>query len=529
MTVDHWLDAACTDADRRELPALKPLLRSLADAMRVLRGADWNEDASGARLPDPVGPLPPAKSYNQEWYGQYGGGADADLPVFRQSMTVLAPLIASGTLSSEHLTRTCLDTIDAGNGALRAFITVDTDGALAQARAMDDETAVGKNRGPLHGIPISLKDLIDQRGLPTTAASHVRDGHVAPHDATIVTRLRAAGAVLIGKTNLHEFAFGTTSDDTAFGPVRNPHDTSRSAGGSSGGSAVAVVTGMSVASIGTDTGGSIRIPSAACGAIGLKAAFDEIPTAGVVPLSRSLDHVGPITRSVADAWRLYLLLKGEAVAAMWPLPGRADVRGLRIGVLRPYFHDILHADVRGRFAEALAWLRQAGATTVDAAIPHAADTAAIYLHASLPEAAAYHAAALATRADRYTTNVRLRIEMGRYVLGEDYARAMHGREVLRSEVDAALRHCDVLALPTLPMAAPPVGATTVDIDGAAQPVRALMLRLTQMFNLTGHPAITLPAGRLGDGLPCGIQLVGRRHGTESLLGVAAALESVVAS
>jgi aspartyl-tRNA(Asn)/glutamyl-tRNA(Gln) amidotransferase subunit A len=529
MTVAHWLEAACADADHRDLPALKPLLTSLADAMTALRAADWNEDASGARPPEPREPLPPAKSYNQEWYGQYGGGADVDLPVFRQSLTVLAPLIAAGTLSSEDLTRACLDVIEARNDELRAFITVDAGGALAQALAMDEETAVGKNRGPLHGIPVSLKDLIDQRGLPTTAASRVRDGHVADDDAVVVTRLRAAGAVLVGKTNLHEFAFGTTSDDTAYGPVRNPHDPTRSAGGSSGGSAVAVATGMSVASIGTDTGGSIRIPSAACGTIGLKAAFDEVPTAGVVPLSRSLDHVGPITRSVADAWRLYLLLKGEAVAAMWPLPGRADIRGLHIGVLRSYFHDILDTDVRNRFAEALAWLRQAGAVTADAAIPHAADTAAIYLHASLPEAAAYHAAALATRADRYTTNVRLRIEMGRYVLGEDYARAMHGREVLRREVDAALRHCDVLVLPTLPIAAPPVGATTVEVDGHPQPVRAMMLRLTQMFNLTGHPAITLPSGRLGHGLPCGIQLVGRRHGTESLLAVAAALESVVAS
>ncbi len=527
MTVDQWLDIAAADADRRELPALRPLLASLADATAVLRAADWNEDASGSKPSEPREPLPPAKSYNQEWPGQYGGGADADLPVFQQPLTVLAPLLAAGTLSSENLTRACLDAIEARNSALRAFVTVDADGALAQARAMDEETEVGRNRGPLHGIPVSLKDLIDQRGLPTTAASRVREGHVATEDAVVVTRLRAAGAVLIGKTNLHEFAFGTTSDETAFGPVRNPHDEGRSAGGSSGGSAVAVVTGMSVASLGTDTGGSIRIPSAACGAVGLKPAFDEIPTAGVVPLSRSLDHVGPITRSVADAWRLYLLLKGEAVAAMWPLPGRADIRGLRIGVLRPYFHDVLDPDVRRRFAEVLAWLRQAGAATVDAAIPHASDTSAIYLHLSLPEAAAYHAAAVAAMPDRYTANVRLRIEMGRYVLGEDYARALHGREVLRREVDAALRDCDVLALPTLPIAPPPLGASTVDVEGQPQPVRAMMLRMTQMFNLTGHPSISLPGGRTPDGLPCGFQLVGRRHGTESLLAVAATFESMM--
>src|SRR5512139_551683 len=208
-------------------------------------------------------------------------------PLHFHAITELAPLIAAGRLSSEDLTRACLEEIGAYDRALSAFITVLGASAIAQARELDAEIAAGRCRGPLHGMPISLKDLIDQAGVPTTAASRVRAGHVAQSDAAVTARLREAGAVLIGKTNLHEFAFGTTSEDSAFGPVRNPHDAERSPGGSSGGSAAGLVAGMSIASVGTDTGGSIRIPSAACGIVGLKPAFGELPCDGIVPLSWS--------------------------------------------------------------------------------------------------------------------------------------------------------------------------------------------------------------------------------------------------
>ena len=448
-------------------------------------------------------------------------------PLHFHPITELAPLIAAGHVSSEDLTRACLAEIEAHDRALNAFITVLGAGAIAQARALDAEIAAGRCRGPLHGIPISLKDLIDQQGVPTTAASRVREGHVAERDAPVTVRLRDAGAVLIGKTNLHEFAFGTTSDDTAFGAVRNPHDPSRSPGGSSGGSAVAVVTGMSVASIGTDTGGSIRIPAAACGTVGLKPAWGEVPCEGVVPLSQSLDHVGPLARSVADAWLIYLVLRGESTAARWPLPVRRSVSGLRLGVPRQYFHDVLDDDVRARFAVSLAWLRHAGAQTVDVAITHASGIVPAYLHATLPEAAAYHAGSLTATPERYTRNVRLRLEMGRYVLAEDYVRAQAARAVLRNDVDAALDGCDALVLPTLPIPAPPIGAATVDVSGAPQLVRAMMLRLTQLFNLTGHPAVSVPIGNTPAGLPCGLQLVGRLNDTEGLLATAAACERCV--
>src|SRR5499427_4298325 len=204
-------------------------------------------------------------------------------------------------ISSEQMTEECLRRIHAEQPRLNAFILVMADDARRQAREADRELAAGHDRGPLHGVPISIKDLIDLRGTPTTAASRVRDGHVARHDAAAIAHLRQAGSVVLGKTNLHEFAFGTTNEDSAFGPARNPHDPTRSPGGSSGGSAASVAAGMALGTIGTDTGGSIRIPAAACGVVGLKPTYGEISKAGVFPMSYLFDHVGPLVRTVEDA------------------------------------------------------------------------------------------------------------------------------------------------------------------------------------------------------------------------------------
>ena len=426
------------------------------------------------------------------------------------------------TITAEQITEQCLQRIEADNPRLNVFITVMQDEARRQARDADRELSAGHDRGPLHGVPISIKDLIDVRGTPTTAASRVRDGHVADRDAPAIARLREAGAVFIGKTNLHEFAFGTTNEDSAFGPVRNPHDPARSPGGSSGGSAASLVAGMALATIGTDTGGSIRIPAAACGTVGLKPTLGEVSTEGVVPLSHTLDHVGPLAHSVADAALVYHALLGSANAkSSSPL----RLGSQRFAVPRGYFLDVVDEEVRQRFDESLARLTAAGARIDDVEIRHANQIAAIYSHIVLSEAAAYHATTLETMPERYTTPVRLRLEMGRYVLAEDYLRALAGREVLRREVDEVLSNHVALILPTLPIPAPPLGAATVQIGSTNEPVRSLMLRLTQLFNLTGHPAIALPAGHTPSGLPCSIQLVGRRTHTEALVRIALACEA----
>jgi aspartyl-tRNA(Asn)/glutamyl-tRNA(Gln) amidotransferase subunit A len=249
-----------------------------------------------------------------------------------ETIDELRGALARKATTSEQITTRCLDRIATLNPRLNAFITVTADAALAAARAADRARARGDAVGPLHGVPISIKDLIDQAGLPNTAGSRVRRDVVATADAPVTARVIRAGAVVVGRTNLHEFAFGTTTEDSGFGLARHPVDDSRSPGGSSGGSGIAVKSGMSIASIGTDTGGSIRIPAAACGVVGLKPGWSEIPTDGVVPLSRQLDHVGPLARTVTDAWLLHEVLAGRSPAADAQLTPAA-LRGARVGLL----------------------------------------------------------------------------------------------------------------------------------------------------------------------------------------------------
>jgi aspartyl-tRNA(Asn)/glutamyl-tRNA(Gln) amidotransferase subunit A len=445
------------------------------------------------------------------------------MPAEPRTIADLARALRAREVTAEAVTERSLQQIADRNPSINAFITVLADQALAQARVADRDLAAGRDRGPLHGVPISLKDIFDLAGTPTTAASRVRLGHVARADAEVVRRLREAGAVFVGKTNLHEFALGTTNEDSAYGPVRHPLDPSRSPGGSSGGSAASVLADMAFASIGTDTGGSIRIPSAACGLVGLKPAIGEIPTSGVVPLSMTMDHVGPLCRSVEDATILYEVLRSGAGVTRGALhPEVPDGRGKRVGVLRGYFAALLDAQVASSFDAACDRLRGAGVVVEEVDIAHANDVAAIYVHIVLAEAAAYHARTLESRPEDYTTNVRLRLEMGRYILAEDYVRALRGRDVLRAEVDAALSGRDALLLPALAVPATRLGAASVRVGGSEEPVRNITLRLTQLFNVTGHPALSVPCGKTIDGLPIGAQLVG--VSSPELLHTARALE-----
>jgi Asp-tRNA(Asn)/Glu-tRNA(Gln) amidotransferase A subunit family amidase len=426
-------------------------------------------------------------------------------------MTTSADLVdASLAAIAEHGART------------NAFIRVDAEAARAAARVVDDERRRGIDRGPLHGMPISIKDLIDIAGQPTTAASNVRADHVAEADAPIVQRLRNAGAVLIGKTNLHEFALGTTSEESAFGAVHNPHDLSRSAGGSSGGSAAAVAVGMGLASIGSDTGGSIRIPAAACGVVGLKPSLGEVPTDGVVPLCATFDHVGPITRSVADAASIWAVLIGRPSPHITaPAPS-----AVRLGALGGYFTALLTSEVRTAFDGAIAKLRAAGVAIASRTIDGTETIVDTYINISLPEAANWHAATLDARPGDYQPPVRERLERGRTISAVNYLHAREVRDALTRAVNAALEGCDALVLPTLPTVAPVLGATDVTMDnGEKLVVRAAMLRLTQLFNISGHPAISLPISTTG--LPVGLQLVGHRDNTEALLAVATTCEQIL--
>jgi aspartyl-tRNA(Asn)/glutamyl-tRNA(Gln) amidotransferase subunit A len=441
-----------------------------------------------------------------------------------RTIVELSSALRARKTTAERATDHCLRRIEESDAGMNAFITVLADQARAQAREADRELKDGRDRGPLHGVPISLKDLFDLAGTPTTAASRVRTGHVATQDAVVVARLREAGAVFVGKTNLHEFALGPTNEDSAFGPTRHPLDPTRLPGGSSGGSAASIVAGMAFASIGTDTGGSVRIPAAACGLVGLKPALGEISTDGVVPLSTTMDHVGPLSRSVADAALLYDVMRGLPPAR----PEPCAPKGLRFGIPRDYFLALLDPQVAGAFDRFCALLSDRGAVLEDIEIPHAGDIAPIYSHIVLSEAAALHAKTLDSRPGDYTPNVRARLETGRYILAEDYVRALRGRDTLTTEVDTALSDREGLLLPSIPIPAPKLGAATVMIGASEEPVRNLLLRLTQLFNITGHPAITIPCGTTSEHLPIGLQLVGgRMAGTGAILQIAAGFERVL--
>jgi len=435
------------------------------------------------------------------------------------SIQQIAAQLKVRAVSPVELVRRCLDRIEA-RMELNAFITVMADSAIGAAQTAEREIGSGRYRGPLHGIPISVKDLIDVAGTPTTSGSAVPP-RLATRDAPIVSRLRDAGAIIIGKTNLHEFAFGTTSEESAFGPVHHPRDLSRSAGGSSSGAAVALVEGMCFGSIGTDTGGSIRIPSALCGTAGIKPMRGELPCDGIVPLSTTLDHVGPMAQTVADAAIMFDAMRSQVEAGP---STSSSPRPYVFGVPEAYFCDRLDRGVRAALTRTRNALSAAGHEIRTVAIEHAVRTPDVYLHICLPEASWYHASLLEAHADRYSPGVRLRLEMGRYILAEDYVRALQLRNVLSGAVDRALLGCDALLLPTQPIPAPILGEATVDVDGTREPVRAAMLRLTQLFNITGHPAIAVPAGTTDDGWPVSMQLVGHMAGTTRLIQVAALVE-----
>ena len=457
-----------------------------------------------------------------------GPGRDTTEPPL-PTIADAAARLRDGRTTAVELVERCLDAIARRDGDLNAFITVTADDARAAAAQADRDLAAGRPTGPLHGIPVSIKDLLDLHGLPTTAASRARAGHRAAADAPVLAALRRAGAIFVGKCNLHEFAFGTTGADSAFGPTRNPHAPAHVAGGSSSGSAVSVAAGMALASVGTDTGGSIRIPAAACGVVGLKPTFGELSCDGVVPLAPTLDHVGPLGLTVDDVAVVYRALAGGGGPAA---PADSGDGGelpapIRIGLARRYFLDLLDPAVRAAFEAAVDRLRAGGAALAAVDVPHAPEIPGTYRHTQLREAYAAHAASLAARGNDYSPAVRQRIELGRSVSPADYARAQEIRETLRSEVDAALAGRHALLLPTLAIPAPRLGAEEVAVGDRTVDVRSVTLRLTQLFNLTGHPAVSIPCGTTPDGLPCAAQLVGRRGATARLLEVAARCEGAL--
>lgn len=458
--------------------------------------------------------------------------ADTTIDLCFLSIVEAAKLLRARKISPLELVEATLDRIAQLNPALNAFITVAADRARHEARSVEREIARGRWKGPLHGIPISLKDNIWTRGVLTTAGSKILKDFIPDADAEVAACLARAGAILIGKTNLHEFAYGITSNNPHFGPVRNPWDRGRIPGGSSGGSAAAVATGMCFASIGTDTGGSIRIPSSLCGTVGLKPTFGLVSVEGIVPLCISLDHAGPIARSVTD---VCILL--EAIAGAFPKGAtppdhkklnRALPKKLRIGWPEHYFFERVDAEVRASIDAAAQMFRSMGAQIVRVPMP---DLAPALLPATndiaLAEATHYHVSQgyFPARADDYGEDVRKRLGAGTEVTAVNYLRGRAKQPEAVAVFDVAFERVDVILGPTAPIAAPAIGADEIVIGGESETVRSALVRMNRPANFTGHPAISIPCGFTRNGLPVGMQLIGPHWSEARLLAIAAAYES----
>ncbi len=451
----------------------------------------------------------------------------------------LSALLARRKLSPVELANLFLGRIARLNPQLNAMLTVTAGHALDAARRAEKELARSRGaslqRRPLLGIPVTLKDIIWTRGIRTTAGSKVLRDFVPEHDASVVSKLARAGAILLGKTNVHEFAYGVSNNNPHYGPAHNPWARDRITGGSSGGSAASVAAGLCAASVGSDTGGSIRIPSAMCGIVGLKPTYGRVSVYGVVPLSPSFDHVGPIARSVTDAAILLGVLAGHDPRDPRSVSRRAEnfraavgkpLRKPRLARSREYYWDTLDSEVRTLVETAIRDLERQGASVREISLPHLGDSVQPSTQISLAEAAYCHQAAgyFPAHADDYSEEVRKRIEAGAKVSAVEYLAGFDVQKRVRAELDAALEAVDAIVAPTVPITAPPIGVDRVSVNGTEMGLRAALVGMNRPANFTGLPAISVPCGFTRDGLPVGLQLIGRAFDESTLLRIAFAYE-----
>ncbi|HKD03052.1 MAG TPA: amidase [Terriglobales bacterium] len=444
------------------------------------------------------------------------------------SILETAERLRTRRLSPVELTAACLKRIEQWDPLLNAFITVMAESALEAARKAEDEIQSGRWRGALHGIPLALKDLIDVAGVPTSAASAVLKGRIATHDADVTRRLLEAGAILLGKQNLHEFAYGGSSVISAYGAVHNPWNPDCMTGGSSGGSAAAVAAGLGLAAIGSDTAGSIREPAALCGVVGLKPTYGRVSAQGVIPLSLSLDHVGPLTTTVADAAIVLAAIEdpdaGE-IGGVKPPPRQDYMRALegktkdlRIGVPRRFFFEELDPEVGDAMEAALRVLEGMTASLKEVSLPVSTDRTL-----QKAESYAYHREWVRYSPQLYDPETLRRIRTGESVEAEELARARNELEQMRREIGSVFVEVDLLVMPTTPIAAPPLAEVERD-RGQLRPRELMLLRNTRPINVWGLPAISVPCGFTRAGLPIGLQLAAPHWGEARILRLARAYE-----
>ncbi|MDQ0513156.1 amidase [Ancylobacter amanitiformis] len=444
----------------------------------------------------------------------------------RLSLRKLRRLMVSGEVRPEEVTAAFLARAEARNSRDLSYVSIGAEEALACASRVERAGASGR----LAGIPFSCKDVFDTVTLPTTAGSRAMDDYRPIRNAQALERLKASGAILLGKNNLHEFCYGITGANLIFGTPANPHDPGRLAGGSSSGSAVAVANRTAMFALGTDTGGSVRVPASLCGLVGFKPTHGQISLKGVVPFCWSLDHAGILARSCGDATEVFLAVREADEAILATNADHAErgnsLHGLRIGVPRGAYLENVASDIALRVQQLIAECRRLGAHIIDVVMPDATHVRTASLAVQLVEAFAWHRTNLQRRFDLYGEDVREGLLQGQFILAEHYVQALRLIAAKQAEVSERLKDIDVLMTPTTPIVAPALDQKQVTLAGVAVPVGNALSHFTCLFNLTGHPALTVPISRDGDGLPIGVQLIGAHHRDMKLLAIGAALERV---
>ncbi len=456
-----------------------------------------------------------------------------ELEICYMSAGRLGPMIRSGDVSPVEIIEAHLSRIRSTEPILNSFITVLADEARAAARQAERDIRAGRYRGPLHGIPVGLKDLFNTGGVRTTSGSRIYDNYIPAQDCTVAARFREAGAILLGKLNMHQFAYGPTGENPDYGHMHNPWDPERVSGGSSGGSGSATAAGQCTITTGSDTGGSIRIPAALCGIVGLKPTYGRVSRHGLTPLAWSMDHPGPMVRTVEDAAISMNIIAGydphDVASANVPVPDftaalTGDIRGLRIGVPRQYLEAPLDPEIRQSVNDALGQMETLGAEVVEVEFPEFNDAAAISTTMLMAEASACFRDLLASDGSRLYEPVRLRLEAGLFISAADYLRAQQGRAIFDRAARLLLDDVHLLAGPTEPVTAPPLLQQQVLAGEQEIGTVAALTQYTRPYNITGFPAISVPCGFTAEGMPIGLQLAGRPFDEETVLRAAHAFE-----
>jgi aspartyl-tRNA(Asn)/glutamyl-tRNA(Gln) amidotransferase subunit A len=445
----------------------------------------------------------------------------------------LSRLIAGREVSPVEIIDAHLERIDATESVLNSFITLLPEEAREAARRAEAQIQRGNYLGPLHGIPVGLKDLFNTAGVRTTSGSRIFDTFLPEQDCTVATRFQQAGAILLGKLNMHQFAYGPTGENPDYGHMHNPWNPERITGGSSGGSGSATAAGQCTITMGSDTGGSVRIPAALCGIVGLKPTYGRVSRAGLTPLSWCLDHPGPMVRTVEDAALTMNVIAGpdprDHVTSDAPVPDytaalTGDVRGLRIGVVKEFFDGPIDSEVAGLVQRAIEVLGELGAEIVEVSLPifqYAQPISNVILSS---EATAAHRDILLSDGDKLYPQVRDRLEEGLFISAAEYLRAQQARQVFCREVAGLLQDVDLLAGPVEPVTAPVILERRIDIGGESVPAVPLLTRYTRVYNITGSPAISVPCGFSADGLPVALHLAGRNFDESTVLRAAYAYQ-----